>query len=265
MLTIQAFISKDYAIDVLASLDDIKLTVGDNRYIETTETNINIVSGSYYEQPFSNHITNLKECDFSVDGESVILKEGVNGVRLNPYTLYDLQAALNGSNINLLLKDSEKIQFSLDISGVTIDGSVLTGTDQEKVNELNALLQHSGSPAGQAPAITSSLAISLEQGSTLNYELTADFGVGYEWDLSNVVGITTVEGHIRNLIGGSDLSAGTYNIPVKAINYNGVDSEILVLTVTAATFSNDKSVNFANQDYLGANASLFKWYTRKNG
>ena len=259
------FHKQDYAIDVLASLDDIKLTVGDNRYIETTETNINIVSGSYYEQPFSNHITNLKECDFSVDGESVILKEGVNGVRLNPYTLHDLQAALNGSNINLLLKDSEKIQFSLDISGATIDGSALAGTDQEKVNQLNALLQHSGSPTGQAPVITSSLAVSLEQGSTLNYELTADFGVGYEWDLSSVVGITTVEGHIRSLIGGSGLSVGTYNIPVKAINYNGEDSGILVLTVSAPAFSNTKSVRFNNQDYLGANASLLSGVLGRTG
>ncbi len=63
--------------------------------IETTETNITIANGSYYEQPFSNHITNLKECDFSIDGESVILREGINGVRLNPYTLHDLQANLN--------------------------------------------------------------------------------------------------------------------------------------------------------------------------
>jgi len=250
------FHSQDYAIDVLANLDDVKLTVGDNRYIETTETNINIASGSYYEQPFSNHITNLKECDFSIDGESVILKEGVNGVRLNPYTLHDLQASLNGSNINLLLKGSEKIQFSLSASGASIDGVALTGTDQEKVNDLNAMLQHSGSPTGQAPTITSSLAVGMEQGSTLNYELLADFGVGYEWDLSNVSGITTVEGHIRNLIGGSSLAVGTYNIPVKAINYNGEDSETLVLTVSAPAFSNTKSIQFTNQDYLGANASL---------
>ena len=250
------FHKQDYSIDSLADLGNVKLTIGDNRYIETTETNINIVSGSYYEQPFSNHITNLKECDFSVDGESVILKEGINGVRLNPYTLHDLQASLRGSEINVMLKGSDKIQFTLSVSGASIDGVALTGTDQEKVNQINAMLQHSGSATGSTPSITSSLAISMEQGSTLNYELTADFGVGYEWDLSNVSGITTVEGHIRNLIGGSGLAAGTYNIPVKAINYNGEDSETLVLTVTAAPFTNTKSIQFNNQDYLGANASL---------
>ena len=250
------FHKQDYSIDVLADLDDVKLTIGDCRYIETVETNINIANGSYYEQPFSNHITNLKECDFSIDGESVILKEGVNGVRLNPYTLHDLQASLVGLKINIMLKDSEKIQFNLEVSGLSIDGVVLTGTPQEKVNELNAMLQHSGSSTGLAPVITSSLTVSITQGSTLNYELTADYGVGYEWDLSNVSGVTTVEGHIRNLIGGSSLAVGTYNIPVKAINYNGEDSETLVLTVSNPLFSNSKSINFANQDYLGANASL---------
>ena len=95
----------------------------------------------------------------------------------------------------------------------------------------------------------------MTQGSTLNYELIATYGVAYEWDLSNVSGIATVDGHIRQLIGGSSLVAGTYNIPVKAINYNGEDSEVLVLTVATPPFSNNKSLNFSNQDWLGANAS----------
>ena len=86
------------------------------------------------------------------------------------------------------------------------------------------------------------MAVSLTEGQTLNYELLADFGVGYEWDLSNVAGITTVDFNPRKLIGGSGLAVGTYNIPVKAINYNGEDSETLVLTVTAAPFSNTKSI-----------------------
>ena len=60
----------------------------------------------------------------------------------------------------------------------------------------------------------------------------------------------------RNIIGGSSLAVGTYNIPVKAINYNGEDSEVIVLTVSTPAFANTKSVNFANQDYLGANAAL---------
>ena len=85
--------------------------------------------------------------------------------------------------------------------------------------------------------------------------MTANFGVGYEWDLSNVSGITTVEGNIRKLIGGSSLAVGTYNIPVKAINYNGEDSQTITLTVSTPPFSNTKSIRFTNQKWLGANAA----------
>ena len=124
------------------------------------------------------------------------------------------------------------------------------------VNTLNSFCSSSGTSGTELPDITSSLAISLTEGETLNYELTANFGVGYEWDLSNVPGVTTVDGNARKLIGGSSLAVGTYNIPVKAINYNGEDSETVVLTVSAPPFSNTKSVQFNNSDYLGANASL---------
>ena len=118
------------------------------------------------------------------------------------------------------------------------------------------MFQNSGTASTDLPNITSSLSVSLTQGDTLNYELTADKGVGYEWDLSNVSGVTTVEGNIRKLIGGSSLTTGTYNIPVKAINYNGEDSETIVLTVSTPTFSNTKSVQLNPSDYLGANAAL---------
>ena len=123
------------------------------------------------------------------------------------------------------------------------------GADQtEVVNNLNAIFAASGAVDGTAPSITSSLSVALTEGQTLNYELTADNGVGYEWDLSNVPGITTVEGNVRKLIGGSGLAVGSYNIPVKAINYYGVDSETVVLTVSSPPFSNTYSVNFEQQD-----------------
>ncbi len=131
-----------------------------------------------------------------------------------------------------------------------------TGTAIDVCNQLNAIFQSSGTPTGEVPEITSALTISSVEGATINYELTANYGVGYEWDLSNVSGITTVEGNPRKLIGGSSLATGTYNIPVKAINYNGEDSETIVLTVSTPPFANTKSINFSNQDWLGGNASL---------
>ena len=136
------------------------------------------------------------------------------------------------------------------------NGNSYGNNSVEVCDALNAIFHSSGTPTSSVPVITSPLTISLTQGETLNYELTANFGVGYEWDLSNVSGVTTVEGNVRKLIGGSSLSVGTYNIPVKAINYNGEDSETIVLTVSTPPFSNTKSVQFNNQDWLGANASL---------
>jgi len=133
------------------------------------------------------------------------------------------------------------------------------------VNELNAIFSSSGSSSNNAPQITSSLAISLTVGSTLNYELTATNGVGYEW--SNLpAGVTTVDGNVRKLIGGSSLSTGTYNISAKAINYYGEDTETVVLTVANPAFADTKSVRFDNTQYLAATPSVsHPLYRASNG
>ena len=252
------FKNQDYAIGMLCDLDNIKVTIGDCRYIDTTYTNVHVAAGYYYSLPYSNHHTNTKDLDFSLDstGTQVIIKEGINASTINTYGINTLQVYDFNGTIRVLLKDSKKIQIEVSAATVSINAVLLTGTTAEKVNAINALLQSSGTPTGSIPVITSSLDVSLTEGQTLNYELLADYGVGYEWDLSSVSGVTTVDFNPRKLIGGSGLAVGTYNIPVKAINYNGEDSETLVLTVTAAPFTNTKSINFNNQDYLGANASL---------
>ena len=67
------------------------------------------------------------------------------------------------------------------------------------------------------------------------------------------------------MVGGSSLATGTYNIPVKAINYNGEDSETVVLTVSTPPFANTKSVQFDNSDYAGANASLLDSVLGRSG
>mgnify|MGYP001626675419 FL=1 len=177
-----------------------------------------------------------------------------------------IHAVLDSATLSINSITGSKTYYSnINLNNVSVDSSLITGTDTEKINTLNALFQNTGASLGQAPIITSSLSISLTEGETLNYELTANYGVGYEWDLSNVSGITTVEGKIRNLIGGSSLSVGTYNIPVKAINYNGEDSETIVLTVSAPPFSNTKSIQFSNQDYAGANAALLDGVLGRSG
>ena len=191
--------------------------------------------------------------DFYIDSKdnTVIMSTG------DYFPVNTIHAVLESSTLSITSIVGSKTYYSnINLSNVSIEGSAITGTDAEKINSLNAIFQNTGTASGNAPSITSSLAVSLTQGETLNYELTADYGVGYEWDLSNVSGISTVEGNIRKLIGGSSLAVGTYNIPVKAINYNGEDSETIVLTVSTPPFSNTKSVQLNSSDYLGANAAL---------
>ena len=184
---------------------------------------------------------------------NAIFIEDANGVQF----LNSLQATNStGVSIHDLARDIDIVTNAPPEDFVDNNGNSYGNDSTEVCNALNAIFHSSGTPTGSLPSITSSLAISLTQGETLNYELTADYGVGYEWDLSNVNGVTTVEGNVRKIIGGSSLAVGTYNIPVKAINYNGEDSETIVLTVSTPPFSNTKSVKLNNQDWLGANAAL---------
>lgn len=183
-----------------------------------------------------------------------IFIEDANGAQF----LNSLQASIADGKILItdLAKNFDIVSNVVHTDFVDVNDVVYPGTDIDVCNELNAIFQTAGTPTNNAPSITSSLTVALTEGETLNYELTADYGVGYEWDLSNVSGVTTVEGNPRKLLGGSSLATGTYNIPVKAINYNGEDSQTLVLTVSTPSFANTKSVKFDNFDYLSGNASL---------
>ena len=184
---------------------------------------------------------------------NAIFIEDANGVQF----LNALQATNDtGVSIHDLARDIDIVSNSPYDNFVDNNGNSYGNNNTEVCNALNTIFQSSGTPTGNLPSITSALSISLTEGQTINYELTADYGVGYEWDFSNVSGVATVEGNIRKIIGGSSLSVGTYNIPVKAINYNGEDSETIVLTVSSPPFSNTKSVKLNNQDWLGTNAAL---------
>lgn len=182
-----------------------------------------------------------------------IFIEDANGAQF----VNSLQASVPNTTVTItdLARQIEIVTGEDHTNFVDENGNPYTGTATEVCDQLNAIFSSSGTPTSNAPEITSPLTINSVQGSIINYELTANYGVGYEWDLSNVSGITTVEGNNRKLIGGSSLAVGTYNIPVKAINYNGEDSETIVLTVANPPFANTKSIKFSNQDYLGANAA----------
>lgn len=194
---------------------------------------------------------------------NAIFIEDANGVQF----LNSLQTTVtNGAcNIHDLAKDIDIVTEQAFDQFVDQNDNTYGADSTEVCNALNAIFSSSGTPLTNVPVITSNLTASLVEGQTLNYELTADYGVGYEWDLSGVAGVTTVEGNPRKLIGGSSLTAGTYNIPVKAINYNGEDSETLVLTVSNPPFSNTKSVKFEQNDWIGANASLLDTVLGRSG
>jgi hypothetical protein len=186
-------------------------------------------------------------------GAHAIFIEDANGVQF----LNSLQASVeNGAcSITDLAKNIELVSDMPYAEFVDENDEVYGNTSVEVCDALNALFQNSGTPTQSLPIITSPLTIALVEGESINYELTATHGVSYEWDLSNVSGVNTVQENQRKIIGGSSLAVGTYNIPVKAINYNGEDSETIVLTVSTPPFANTKSIQFDNQDYAGANAS----------
>jgi RES domain-containing protein len=191
--------------------------------------------------------------DFTTDQtETTVLLD--NG---DAYAVNSIRAVANDDgHINIIKHSVDVVIYTdLRLANASIDGTTVTQTLATAVNELNALFTHSGGASGDAPVITSATTVNLTEGDTLNYELVATNGVGYEW--SNLPsGVTTVDGNVRKLIGGSSLSAGTYSITAKAINYFGEDTETISLVVATPPFSNTKSVNFQNQDWLGANASL---------
>lgn len=183
---------------------------------------------------------------------AIFIEDG-NGVQF----MNSLQASSSGDLIYITdIAKNQQIISNVNYSEFVDNNSTSWGSSAtDVVNALNAIFASSGTPTGSVPVITSSLAISLVQGETLNYELTATYGVAYEWDFSNVSGIALVEGNNRKIVGGSGLTSGTYNIPVKAINYNGEDSETIVLTVSQPSFANTKSIQFNSQDYLEGDAS----------
>ena len=115
-----------------------------------------------------------------------IFIEDANGAQF----VNSLQASIpNGDDkvfITDLAKQFDIVSNALHTEFVDENENPYLGTPTEICNQLNAIFSSSGTPTDQVPVITSPLGISLVQGETLNYELTADYGVGYEswWGMS---------------------------------------------------------------------------------
>ena len=192
---------------------------------------------------------------------NAVFIEDANGVQF----INSLQATIDSGLISVrdLARDIEIVSAVAHTEFVDQNGTSYTGDINSVANQLNTVFSGSGS-TGQLPNITSSNAASIVAGQSLNYELTADYGVGYEW--SNLPsGVTTAEGNPRRIIGGSSLTVGTYAITAKAINYFGEDTITLTLTVSTPPFANTKSIQFQNNDYCGANAALLDSILGRSG
>lgn len=133
------------------------------------------------------------------------------------------------------------------------NGVQLGATEVDTVNALNAILYQTGTVA-LPPVITSSTTVTVTDGDPVNYLATADRGVAYEWQ-NLPSGIVPINGRERNVVGVIQGGVGTYNATLTAVNYLGVDIETISFVVSAPPFSNTKSVNFVNNDYLEATAT----------
>ena len=182
---------------------------------------------------------------------NAIFVEDANGVQF----LNALQAILiNPSDAFLSIKDLARgidLFTAIPYAEFVDQGLVAYGSDAPTtVNALNALF--TGAGLGNLPVITSVTSINTTENTAINYEMTATGGVGYEWD-NLPAGIVTVEGNVRKLVG-SIAADGVYTPTMRVVNYFGNDTETLTITVSNPPYSNTKSVNFNNNDYLNASA-----------
>ena len=194
-------------------------------------------------------------------GANAIFIQEANGVQflnsLRAGKVNPTDTSIDVTDLAREIKVFSQIDFNefVDESG-TPYGSSAT----ETCNNLNALFLSAGSPSG-VPVFTSPSQLTMTVGDTLNYELVATGGVGYEWD-NLPSGVVTVEGNVRKLIGGSSLSDNTYNFTATAVNYFGSSSLGLTLTVSNPPYNNTRSVNFNNLDYLTGTANNVPFLSR---
>jgi len=228
------FIGQDYAIDFSeCDVSNLKIALGDNSYQSVGVKAVRPpAAGSYFELPFSNHTTRILEADFSVTNTgNVVIREGVDGNVLNPYSVNELQAVAYGSEIRVMLKDSDKIQFQVPVSGCTIDGFYVNSVLNTAVTEINGILTNTqgfsggGDPVVAFPLSGNFLSIVLDSGAQFTrdvreFAVDTDLSVadgGHTTDPATkeiilmMTDQTTRRVSIANLVPGSTLNAITSN------------------------------------------------------
>lgn len=224
------FIGQDYAIDFSeVNLNNLYVSLGDNSYMNIGEKAVRPpLSGDYFELPFSNHTTKIKYADVYLDlVGNVFIDEGVGGNRLNPYKVNELEAVAYGSDIKVILKGSDKIQFIVPVAGCSIDGVLVNSVLNQALIQLNNVFTNSVGFASDDTYVSGfilsgdDLTLSLNDGTSYTVDVTTlgvdenkfvDSGAinGTDLELTmNDSSVVVVD--MQNMINGSSLSATNNN------------------------------------------------------
>jgi hypothetical protein len=273
------FIGQDYAIDFSeVDLTNLHVALGDNSYMSIGEKAVKQpISGKYYELPFSNHVTRINYADFSVDlTGNISILEGVGGIKLNPYKVNDLQAIADGSEIRVILKDSNKVQFNVPVAGCSIDGSFVNSVLNQAVIQLNNLFTNTvgfssggGNPVTNFTLSGDDLTLILQDGTSYTVDVTT-LGVdtnkfvssgtlnGSNLELTmNDSSVITIDA--TNMINGS---SGLASNSSWFISYGANANQAV------GTSTNDSSINQQLPFYFGQaleQGAEFKWNFQSNG
>jgi len=247
------FTSQDYALDVLCDLDLVRLTLGDCRYLDTQIQNVRIQgNGSYYELPYSNHHTNAKTLDFSVDatGSQIAVRETPTGPVINYYGINTLHAVGFGTEVRILLRNSNKIQFDdVPVSGISINGTLVNAVLGQALLDINDYVTgtvnfaSAGDPVVGLTLVGTDLTIILDSGTSFTQDLSQAFVDTNTFLVSAVLvgtdvvmtmsDTSTVILDAVNMVNGSQLTAVndewfiSYGVNANtAVNTNTVDSSV---------------------------------------
>ena len=121
---------------------NIKITRGDCRHQNYTGSSIVQPSnGSFYELPYSNHVTRVNFPDFSLDGSAttVIIKDNLTGVTVNSYPVNLIHVDV--TTMNLMMGDKIQLE-NMDRANISVNGNLLNlSTDQSTANTLNSMFE----------------------------------------------------------------------------------------------------------------------------
>ena len=121
---------------------NIKVTRGDCRHQDYTGSSIvQPLNGSFYELPYSSHVTKINFPDFSLDGSAttVIIKDNVTGVIVNSYPVNLIHVDV--TTMNLMMGDKIQLE-NMDRANISINGNLLSlSTDQSTANTLNSMFE----------------------------------------------------------------------------------------------------------------------------